>query len=198
VTIRSGHASSCVFVNDFVPAGSISLAKITRGATGNVLFGIGRRTGAPAQYLQRATTLAEGVAADATPLSPSDATDHLRLGRYVIVEQSPPSDTPDGWALDAVVCNGQLVPFDRGGITVTLTAQTPSVHCVFSDSFSSHPEPPPPPPPIPPTPPTRPTPPTPTPPAPPVPVPPYPVSDLTVAKRALTPGAPPVRSPPMC
>jgi uncharacterized repeat protein (TIGR01451 family) len=73
-----------------------------------------------------------------------------------------------------------------------LTRQHPRVHCVFSDSFSSHPEPPPLPPPVPPTPPTPPTPPPtpptpPTPPAPPVPVPSYPTSDLTVAKHALTP-----------
>jgi hypothetical protein len=109
----------------------------------------------------------------------------------VIVEQSPPSDQPDAWSLDAVVCNGELVPFDRGGIQVTLTAQAPTVHCVFSDAFTSHPEPPPLPPPVPPTPPLPPpVPPTPTPPAPPVPAPSYPVSDLAVAKRALTPVVP--------
>ena len=187
VTIRSGHTSSCVFVNDFIPAGSISLSKITHGATGSVLFGIGRRTGATAQYLQHATTVTAGAPAEATPLSPADATDRLRLGRYVIVEQSPPSEQSGAWSLDEVVCNGELVPFDRGGIQVTLTARDPSVHCVFTDSFSANPEPPPPSPPVPPTPPTPPSPPTPTPPAPPVPVPPYPVSDLTVAKRALTP-----------
>ena len=190
VTISSGRNSHCTFVNLFVPAGSISLSKITRGATGSVLFAIGRKAGAATQYIQHATTVTEGVAADATPVTPSDATDHLRLGRYLIVEQSPPSDPSDSWSLEAVVCNGQLVPFDRGGIQVTLTSEHPSVHCVFTDVFSSHPEPPPLPPPVPPTPPTPPPPPTPTPPAPPVPVPPYPVSDLNLSKRALTPVVP--------
>jgi Domain of unknown function DUF11 len=198
VTITSGHNTSCTFVNLFVPAGSISLSKISTGATGTVAFLVAARTGPPAQYLLHATTTIEGVPADATPASRADSTDHLRLGRYLIGEQFPPSDNPDAWSLDAVVCNGELVPFDRGAVAVTLTLQDPSVHCVFNDSFSSHPEPPPPPPPVPPTPPTPPTPPPtppnppnpPVPPAPPVPVPSYPVSDLTVAKHALTPVVP--------
>ena len=80
-----------------------------------MLFADRRRTGQPAQYIQHATTITEGVPADATPDSPTDATDHLRLGRYLIVEQSPPSDTPDAWSLDAVVCNGELVPLTKAG-----------------------------------------------------------------------------------
>jgi Domain of unknown function DUF11 len=191
VTIGSGHTTTCAFVNDFVPAGSISLSKISTGATGTVAFLIGARTGPTMQYLQHATTTVEGVPADATPASRIDATDHLRLGRYLIAEQFPPSDNPGAWSLDAVICNDELVPFDRGVVEVSLTRRHPSVHCVYSDSFSSHPDPPaPPPPPTPPTPPIPPTPPTPTPPAPPVPVPSYSVSDLTVAKRALTPVVP--------
>jgi uncharacterized repeat protein (TIGR01451 family) len=193
VTLTGRHNSSCTFVNQFVPAGSISLSKISHGATGTVSFLIQTQTGPPAQYLQHATTIAEGVAADATPNSRADLTRHLSLGRYEIVEQFPESDVTDSWSLDAVVCNGELVPFDRGAIELTLTRHDPSVHCVYSDSFTLHPEPPSPPPPVPPTPPTPPTPPVPptpptppTPPAPPVPVPPYPVSDLTVSKHALT------------
>jgi uncharacterized repeat protein (TIGR01451 family) len=194
VRIRRGHNTTCVFLNVFVAAGSISESKISHGATGTVSFLIGRRNGLPAQYLQHATTLEEGVPADATPNSPADSTDHLHLGRYLVAEQFPPSDRPDEWSLDAVVCNDELVPFDRGVISITLTRRDPSAHCVFSDSFASHPEPPPEPPPVPPTPPTPPTPPRPPtppapplPPAPPVPVPSYAASNLTVAKQALTP-----------
>ena len=200
VTITTGHNTNCVFVNVFVPAGSISLTKISRGATGTVSFLVSRQRGSQVQYRQQATTIAEGVPADAIPASPADATDHLRLGRYTIVEQFPTSDETGGWSVDAVECNGALVPSDRGAIPVRLTRRRPDLHCVFLDSFTSHPKPPPPPPPVPPTPPIPPTPPTPpvpptpptppvppTPPAPPVPVPPYPVTDLHVAKQALTP-----------
>jgi uncharacterized repeat protein (TIGR01451 family) len=194
VVISSGHTTTCVFLNVFVPAGSISESKISHGATGTVAFLIGRRTGPPAQYLQHATTLEEGVPADATPNTPADSTDHLHLGRYLVAEQFPPSDKPGAWSLDAVVCNDELVPFDRGVISITLTRRDPSAHCVFSDTFTSHPEPPPEPPPVPPTPPIPPTPPKPPtppapplPPAPPVPVPSYSVSNLKVSKQALTP-----------
>jgi Domain of unknown function DUF11 len=185
VTIVSGHTSNCVFINLFVPAGSISLSKISTGATGTVAFLVAARTGPPAQYLLHATTLEEGVPADAIPASRADSTDHLHLGRYLVAEQFPPSGNPGAWSLDAVVCDDELVPFDRGVVEVNLTRQDPSVHCVYSDSFSSHPEPPAPPPPVPPTPPTPPPPPNPA--APPVPVPSYGVSDLKVTKQALTP-----------
>ena len=46
VAITRGQNANCTFINAFVPAGSISLSKVTHGATGTVLFGIARRTGA--------------------------------------------------------------------------------------------------------------------------------------------------------
>src|SRR6202012_30840 len=72
---------------------------------------------------------------------------------------------------------------DRGVVFVTLTPQHPRVNCTFSDSFTTHPPPSPEPPPVPP--------PSPPPTPPPLPsngggIPAYAVSDLSVAKNALT------------
>ena len=185
MTIRIDHTTGCVFVNDFVPAGSITLSKVSHGAIGTFGFVIDRQRD-PAQYLQHATTIAEGEAAAAVPALPVDATGHLRLGTYVITEQFPPSDPTGAWSLEGVVCNGELLPFDRGSVEVTLTRLVPHLSCVYVDSFSAMPEPPVPPSPEPPLPPLPPAPPTPPTPAPPTPDAAYPVTDLSIAKQALT------------
>ena len=179
IDIPSGGAVACTFINAFVAKGSISLAKITEGGTGTASFLVFPVHGSAAQYLQSATTTTPGVAAGAVPDSAADATDHLPLGAYWIVEQPPAGGPAGGWALTAVNCDGLLVPFAQGAAEVELTHAHPSVHCVYTDTFSATPPPPPPPvnpPPVAP------------PPAPVFPVvpgqPAYQLSDLVVTKHA--------------
>lgn len=184
VEIRSGTGTVCTFVNAFIPRGSISIAKVTQGATGSASFVVNSLRGEAAHYLQDATTTKPDLAADAVPATAADATDHLSLGRYTIVEQLPPGGPVGAWTLTSVVCNGVLVPFDQGTAQVSLTPHHPHVHCVFTNTFSRIPEPPTPPP----TPPTPP-PPTPLPTPPPTPTPPAPIyelSDLIITKHAST------------
>jgi uncharacterized repeat protein (TIGR01451 family) len=178
VEIHSGVGTICTFVNRFVAVGAISISKISTGGTGTATFVVGPNSGPPAQYLQHATTTAEGVPADATPATPADATNHLRLGPYTIIEQLPPSTNPDSWALASVQCNGVAEPFAQGTVHVTLTRANPSVHCTFTDFFN-HVSPPVPPPVVPPGPPI-----TPNPPHPNVTPPIYALSDLVVTKQA--------------
>ena len=144
VTVSSGAEVTCVFTNRFVPRGEITLAKITKGATGTAGFEVTSISGTPASYLQTATTKREGVAAHAQPRTPADATDHLELGSYRIYEESPASDS-GSWALTEVACNGEIVPFDGGAVVVKLTASRPAVHCVYTDAYSHKPPPKPPP-----------------------------------------------------
>ena len=176
VEIHSGGPPVvCTFVNEFVPRGSISIAKITEGSTGTASFKVAPDSGPPTQYLQTATTTTPGVAADATPNRPADATDHLRLGTYHIVEQ-PPLTSAGDWTLTAVVCNGVAIPFAQGTATIMLTRKVPDVHCVFTNAFSA-------------TPPVLPNP-TPIPPQPPNPLTPgpaYDLADLVVTKVASAP-----------
>ena len=166
VHVAAGESVSCTFVNAFVPKGSISLAKVTEGGTGTASFLVFPAHGSAAQYLQHATTKAAGVAADAVPVGPADATDHLPLGPYWIVEQPPTGKPADGWTLRDVRCDGVLVPFAQGATEVKLTHAHPRVRCVYTDIFSS----------------------TPPPPAPVFPISPgqpaYQISDLVVTKRA--------------
>jgi choice-of-anchor A domain-containing protein len=150
VEVASGKAVACTFVNAFVPRGSISISKITEGATGTATFLVTPMRGAPADHLQTVTTTAPGVAASAVPLTPADATDRLRLGSYRIVEQLPASSPAGSWTLTAVDCNGTLEPFAQGTANVTLTATHPHAHCLYIDTFSATPPPPPPEPPNPP------------------------------------------------
>ena len=143
VTISSGASVTCLFVNAFTPSGSITVAKLTHGATGTAGFLISPLTGTPAQYLQRATTTTEGVAADALPDTPADATGQLPLGSYEIVEQ-PPLSSEGTWTLTEITCNGVTVPFDQGTVVVTLTKAQPAVRCLYTDAFSAAPPPEPP------------------------------------------------------
>jgi uncharacterized repeat protein (TIGR01451 family) len=137
VTIVSGQQLTCLFTNSFTPAGSISLAKVTEGALGTVGFVVQPLQGSPMQFLQSATTTAQGVPADATPRTPANATDHLPLGSYRIVEETPPSTPAGAWQLVSVVCDQQLLGFAQGATVVNLTADHPNARCVYTDAFQS-------------------------------------------------------------
>lgn len=178
VTIRSGGQVTCVFTNTFTPRGAIAISKITQGGTGRTGFEITPLQGTPTTFLQSATTTHPGVAAPAEPHTTADATTHLELGRYRIVEEPPPAGEAGHWTLIGVRCGGEDVPFDEGGLVVALTRQAPSIHCVFTNELQRHPPPEPPPGP--------PDPPPPDPPLPPKPDPDQPsdpYSDLAVSKR---------------
>jgi uncharacterized repeat protein (TIGR01451 family) len=141
VTVAGGAQVTCVFVNTFIPRGSISLAKITQGSTGKTNFLIASAQGPPVRYQQTATTTEHGVAAEAVPNTPADVTDHLGLGSYRIIERPPPSVPAGGWTLVGITCNGVQMPFSQGATMVKLTAVTPAVHCVFTNTFSRTPPP---------------------------------------------------------
>jgi uncharacterized repeat protein (TIGR01451 family) len=161
VTITSGQQVTCLFTNSFTPAGSISIAKVTEGAVGTVAFVVQPLQGSPAQFLQTATTITQGTPADAMPRRPADSTDHLPLGSYRVVEETPPSTPAGGWQLVSVVCDQQLLGFAQGATVVTLTPDNPSVRCTYTNLFTPTPPPEPgpePPEPLPPEPTPTPTP----------------------------------------
>jgi uncharacterized repeat protein (TIGR01451 family) len=169
VSIQSGRNTTCTFTNAFAPTGSISLAKITSGATGRATFLITPSSGPGDQYLQHATTTEPGVAANALPNTAADATNHVPPGHYTIVEELPSSDLTSSWTLVSVLCNGVPVPFDEGVVDLTLTPGQPHQRCVFEDAFSAAPAPPVPPAIVP---------------NPPAPPPVYELAELVLAKRA--------------
>jgi hypothetical protein len=136
VTITAGSRTVCTFTNRLVGGGSISLSKVTEGDTGTAAFVIQPAEREDVQYQQRATTHESGVAADAVPDNPSDATDHLDLGSYWLIEQSPLQAPPgDSWTLSSVQCDGVDVPFSDGAVELALDRGHPSAACRFTDTL---------------------------------------------------------------
>ena len=172
VTVSSGQASVCTFFNRFIPAGSISISKISQGATGTFAFLVGLRdndTGM--QYHQRATTTAQGQAANAEPVR--TRRDRSSEARPIPHRRAVPlSDPTNAWAVSSVYCNGVAQPFTSGVVEVRLTRHEPDVHCTYTDTFTPKP------PPIPPPPEPTPPPPPPNPPLPPMPPAPPPEPDV--------------------
>lgn len=143
VTLSATQGTVCTFTNRFIPRGSISIGKITRGATGTTNFVVSSQRASEQDRRQIATTRAEGVEARAKPDAFGlDRTDRLRLGQYRILEEGP---LGAGWSLTGVTCNGVQVPFSQGAIFVKLTRSQPRLHCVFTNTFSHKPPPEPPP-----------------------------------------------------
>ena len=131
VTPSPGAGVVCVWVNEFVWAGSIRLRKVMTGATGSTRFTIRPLDADPAVvYQQRAVVSRAGVPAMAT----GDATNRLPLGTYDIQETTPTGD--GSWQLQSVICNGVPVGSAQGRIRIRLTADQPDMDCTFADRFS--------------------------------------------------------------
>ena len=133
VDISPGQATLCTFFNDFTPAGSIRLRKITLGATATVGFVV---TDASDQlqntaYEQHATTTKQGVAV----LAQGDDTSKLPLGSYDIRETTPSGTDGGGWRVESVLCNGIPVGSAQGRTRVTLTQENPDLDCTITDRF---------------------------------------------------------------
>ena len=133
VDISPGQATLCTFFNQFTPAGSIRLRKITLGAAATVGFVV---TDASDQlqnsaYEQHATTTKQGVAV----LAQGDDTSKLPLGSYDIRETTPSGTDGGGWRVESVLCNGIPVGSAQGRTRVTLTRENPEVDCTITDRF---------------------------------------------------------------
>ena len=118
---HGGPRRRLVFENRFVPDGSITVEKVTRGGVGTSGFLIASQSEPTRQYQQAATTVREDepVTATGKPARP------LALGTYTIQESATTSDDGRRWTLESVVCNGELRPFAQGQVTVELTAAAP-------------------------------------------------------------------------
>ena len=138
VTIASDTGLACKFENSFVSFGSIAILKETWGNVGTAGFAIYPQTKPSTVYSKTATTVKEGVAV----LARGDSTRVLPLGSYEIREFAVEGTNPTGWALTSIICNGKLVGSSQGAITVTLTADQPSMHCRFTNTFTPAPKPP--------------------------------------------------------
>ena len=136
VTVPAREALTCTFHNTFVPRGSITISKITRGAVGTSSFVVSSEDGGGEDLFLKATTTKQGEPVRAR----GDDTDSLPLGRYEILDLPPPPG--EGvWSLSRVSCDGHVVPFSQGRIELALSAANPDRHCTFLNSFDPTPPP---------------------------------------------------------
>ncbi|HEX4520260.1 MAG TPA: DUF11 domain-containing protein [Gaiellaceae bacterium] len=155
VTITVSTTTVCSFENTFVPAGAITLRKKAVGNTGTVGFTItpqSKSASGPVET-QKAKVTKQGVAVLAT----GDDTSHIPLGTYEIQEYATGGTSSSHWHLTSVFCNDKSVGSKNGNtIDVTLTTNSPTADCTFTNTYATNP-PTPPPHPIPPPPPLPPT-----------------------------------------
>ncbi len=130
VTVSAREVETCTFTNRFVPRGSITISKVTRGAVGTTGFEVESIRDPEETYRSQATTTAEGVAVRAE----GEATNRLELGSYAITE-SPPAPGKGEWELVEVLCDGRVQPFAQGRIEVKLRPDDPHRHCTFVNQF---------------------------------------------------------------
>ena len=140
VSIKPGEGATCSFVNEFVPAGDLSITKETIDGEGTTGFVISRVGDPDVEYTQSATTKRPKDPVEAT----GDSTKNIELGTYEIQEIEP--ESPDGeWKLSSVICNGEIHPAVQGLVKVRLTAEKPRAKCDFVNKFFPSGQPPEPP-----------------------------------------------------
>ncbi len=136
LTLAPGNGAFCVFYNEFVPAGSIRVRKRTLGGTGATGFIISRAGSDPAEvYTQSARTTRENV----PELATGEATDDVPLGTYDIQETTTSNAGEGSWQLDQVTCDGVPYGSAQGRTRVRLTAENPSIDCVFTNRLTAQP-----------------------------------------------------------
>jgi uncharacterized repeat protein (TIGR01451 family) len=143
VTLPQTGGTVCTFVNRFIPAGRITIRKLTRGGTATATFYVEPQPQVepPKRFVQRATTTAPDTPATALPVDPADSTVRIPLGTYTIQELAPFVDNGT-WNLVAVLCDGvEPEPAAAGAIRVELTRADPEVECTFTDRLAAEPEP---------------------------------------------------------
>jgi len=126
-TLAPADTVTCTYTDEFVPPpGGLLIRKITLGATGHFGFSVAPASGG-APFSASATTIEEGLAADAVPGPLS-----LPAGSYSLTESSPHSHA-GRWSLTAVSCNGHtLAPAEPIKVSISSGAATV---CTLTNTF---------------------------------------------------------------
>lgn len=138
VNVTAGRGAICTFTNRLDRPGRIDIGKVSIGGVGTFGFVVSPTGDPTVQRRQFATTRRPGVPAPAR----GQSTHELPFGRYVIQETAADAGRRAVWSLIAVSCNGRIVPFEQGRVTVPITRETPRQRCVFVNLREGAPEPP--------------------------------------------------------
>ncbi len=140
VNITAGRGAVCTFTNRLDRLGRITIDTVTLGGLGTAWYMIAPAGNPRAAVHQSATTRRQGTPEDAS----GQPTNRLPFGRYVLLESAGSAGERNVWSLIAVTCNGRLVPFEQGRVTVTVTPDAPRQDCRFINLRQRVPGPPPP------------------------------------------------------
>ena len=140
VNITGGSGAICTFTNRLDRPGAIAIDAVSIGGLGTAGYIVTPAGDATVQRRKFATTRRQATAADAV----GQSTQQLPFGRYVIQQTATPVSPRTEWTLIAVTCNGELIPFEQGRVTVRISRGTPEQDCRFINLRQREPGPPPP------------------------------------------------------
>jgi uncharacterized repeat protein (TIGR01451 family) len=140
VDIDAGRGAVCTFTNRLQRPGRIDIEAITLGGVGTAGYVVSPVDDATVQRRQFATTDRQRSIAAAR----GQSTHGLPFGRYLIQETAITAAQRDVWSLIAVSCNGAVIPFEQGRVTVRISRRTPAQDCTFINLRRRDPNPPPP------------------------------------------------------
>jgi uncharacterized repeat protein (TIGR01451 family) len=140
VNITAGRGAICSFTNRLTRPGRIEIGATTLGGLGTAGYVVTPAGDSTLKRRQIATTTRQGVTAPAH----GQSTRSLPFGRYVIQETAIAASQHKVWSLIAVACNGHVVPFEQGRVTVRITPARPVQKCRFLNLRQHNPEPAPP------------------------------------------------------
>jgi uncharacterized repeat protein (TIGR01451 family) len=138
VRISAGSGAVCTFTNRLDRPGRIIVRAVSIGGLDTAGYVVTPFSGGFQRH-QFATTRRQGAPFEAV----GEPTRALSFGRYVIQETAITAGQREIWSLIAVSCNGTLVPFEQGLVTVRVTRRNPVQRCTFINLRQRDPEPPP-------------------------------------------------------
>ncbi len=143
VELPEGGAAECLWINEFTPAGSITISKTTVGDVGTFPYAISEldesgNVVTEQAYNATATTTAEGVPVTATPVGdPATGIVVDPPSRFLVQELLPPWSAAGHWHVLDVDCGGNEVAVDRRGAAVEIELNTgdPEAVCAFTNEW---------------------------------------------------------------
>jgi hypothetical protein len=143
VPVPTGGAADCLWINEYTPAGSITITKSTVGDVGTFPYSINALDASGSvvtegRYLASATTSAEGVPVTATAEGEAAAGISVEPSARFLVQERLPAWSPAGhWHVLDIDCGANEVSEDRLGATaeIVLTPGAPAAVCAFTNEW---------------------------------------------------------------
>ncbi|PZQ90393.1 MAG: hypothetical protein DI534_04050 [Leifsonia xyli] len=143
VDVPSGGDAECLWVNEFTPAGSITITKTTTGDVGTFPYAIDALDASgnvvtEGRFSETATTTAEGVPVTAVPEGQAPTGIVVEpASRFLVQELLPAWSDAGHWQVSSIDCGANEVSQDRRSATavIVLTSAAPAAVCAFVNEW---------------------------------------------------------------